>query len=484
MSEKSGKYDWYQTNCSMPIFLIVILLGVLVTTGFGCKWQSKEVKESMKPVELTYWRVWDNKDAFKEIIEDFKAIHPNISISYKKLRYEEYEDVLLNALAEDRGPDIFSIHNTWLRKYKDKISPLPETITLPHTVLKGTIKKETAVELKTTRSLNSKNLKNDFIDLVSKDAVIPEKIKNPETGKQEEVEKIYGLPLSIDTLVLFCNRDLLNNAGISRVPQNWQDFQENVKKLTKFDKEGNIISSGAAIGTSKNVDRFTDILSVLMMQNGAQITDEQNYATFHLMPKELKGLREIIPGAEALIFYTDFANPAKEVYTWNEEMPNSLDAFIQGQVAFFFGYSYHLPIIKARAPKLNFVTSEMPQITGNKEFNFANYWVETVSKKTEHPNEAWEFIQFMTSRPKEAEKYLKATKRPTALRELIATQLDDVDLDVFAEELLTAQSWYRGKNPGAMEKIFAEMIEQSLKGEEKLKKIVEITAGKVNQTMK
>ena len=80
---------------------------------------------------------------------------------------------------------------------------------------------------------------------------------------------------------------------------------------------------------------------------------------------------------------------------WNNFMPNSLESFMAGKTAFFFGYSYHIPIIKAQAPKLNFEITQVPQI-GN-PVNFANYWTETVSKKSKHVDEAWSFILFITT---------------------------------------------------------------------------------------
>jgi len=314
---------------------ILFLLIILLTGGFRCKVVSQKVRERMKPARLTYWRVWDNPDTMAGIINDYRRAHSYVTISYRKLRYEEYEQALLEAWAEDRGPDIFSIPVTWLEKYKKYILPLPEKITMPYEMMTGpSCKREKTVVLKTKKSLTIGDLRNNFVDTV---------YNNIREGNQ-----IYGLPLSVDTLVLYYNRDLLDNAQIPQPPRDWTEFKEDVQKLTFQDKEGNIVQAGAALGTANNIERSMDILSLLMMQNGTKMSKGRQ-AVFD---RPLESNPNYFPGEEALKFYTDFANPAKEVYSWNSRMPNSLDAFVEGKLAFFFGYSYHLPIIPA--PKVFF----------------------------------------------------------------------------------------------------------------------------------
>jgi len=116
------------------LFILSLLFIFLLTSGFGCKLVDQKTQEAMKPVTLNYWRVYDSQDAFDEIIANYKKLHPFITINYRKLRYSEYESELLNALAEDRGPDIFSLHNTWIKKYQNKIAPLPAAITMAYPV--------------------------------------------------------------------------------------------------------------------------------------------------------------------------------------------------------------------------------------------------------------------------------------------------------------------------------------------------------------
>jgi len=213
----------------IPIFLLSVLI---LTSGFGCSKNivSKETKKAMEPVTLSYWRVWDGPDAFDEIIASYKQLHPNVNINYRKLRYDEYEKELLNALAEDRGPDIFSIHNTWVKRYESKITPMPASITMAYPVVKGTIKKETITEVRTTKSITLKEIKNNFVDVVYDDVVM----KTMDEKEKKLNELVYGLPLSVDTLAMFYNKDLLNNAGIAQPALFWnKDFQQDVKKLTK-----------------------------------------------------------------------------------------------------------------------------------------------------------------------------------------------------------------------------------------------------------
>lgn len=449
----------------LAIFLIFVFI---LTSGFGCKLTSKETKVAMQPITLKYWRVFEGQDSFSEIIAAYQALHPFISIDYRKLRYEEYEDILIDAFAEDRGPDMFTIHNTWVNKYKNKLMVMPASITMAYPITKGAIKKEVIPELRTVRSMSLNEVKNNFADTVFDDVVIG--------------GDVYGLPLSIDTMALYYNRDLLNNSGIPSPPGYWnREFQQYVKRLTKLDVAGKIIQSGVALGGSDNIDRSVDILSLLIMQNGGQMSSN-NRIVFDAVPAIYKE-QEYNPGLEALRFYTDFSNPTKEVYSWNNDLNNSLELFISGNLAMMFGYSYHLPTIESRAPKLNFGIAPMPQIEGaSRAMNFANYWVEVVSRKSSYTDEAWDFIQFAT-RAENVKSFLAKNRKPSALRQLAIDQIVDEDVGVFAEQVLTSKSWYRGKDVMAAENIINEMIDTVGESDAKLEDIIKLGARKVQQTI-
>jgi multiple sugar transport system substrate-binding protein len=232
------------------------------------------------------------------------------------------------------------------------------------------------------------------------------------------------------------------------------------------------------MGTAYNVERSTDILSLLMLQDGAPMTDQNGYATFNQLPEGYN--RAGSPAIEALNFYTSFASPATQAYTWNNKMPDSLQSFENGQTAFFLGYAYQIPTIKTQAPKLNFGIASVPQISN--PVNFANYWVDTVSKKSQHQNEAWDFILFITANEANNKIYLSKAHVPAALRDLISSQADDIELSPFVNQNLTARSWYKGKNSQAAEQIFKDMINQNLAGATPTEDIINLAVSKINQT--
>lgn len=459
------------------ILALSLLLTFVLTSGFGCKTVSQDVQVKMRPITLNYWRVWDGPDNFAQIIAEYNKIHPNITINYRKLRYDEYERELVNALAEDRGPDIFSINATWVKRYANKISPMPAQITMAYPVVRGTLKKETFPELRTKKSLTLASLKSGFLDTVYNDVTV----EIYDQTLRANTRKIYALPLAIDTLGTFYNKDLLNNAGIVELSGYWnKQFQKDVKKLTKQSATGQILQAGVALGTGANIERASDILAALMLQNGTTVVDNQGKVLFRQYVRE----KDYNPGTDAIRFYTDFANPTKDVYSWNKTLPNSLEVFIQGKLAIMFGYSYDIPIIRARAPKLNFEVKPFPQIEGrNDPKNVVDYWVETVSKKSRNQSEAWDFIQFAAAQPEMAKLYLNSTKRVAAIKSLVKAQVSDEELGVFAQQILVANTWYHGNNFQIADKAFKDMLDAIADNPDKLDFEARIAEGKISASV-
>lgn len=232
------------------------------------------------------------------------------------------------------------------------------------------------------------------------------------------------------------------------------------------------------MGMASNVNNAADILTVLMMQNGTKMASG-GAATFNMPSAEEPGY---FPGEEALRFYTDFANPAKEVYSWNKNLPSAFDAFIQSKAAFYFGYASDIIKVRNAAPNLDFDLVKMPQIgTAMQEANIASYAVETVAKRTKYANEAWAFLKFATE-DQNVKSYLSRAKKPTAHRSLIKDQLEDFDLAPFANQVLVAQSWYRGRDWPSAEKQMKEMIDMVASGTETVKQAINFYIQRVNQT--
>ena len=108
----------------IKIKIILTILAVVFTAqacGLG-------PKDTGPKVELVWWKVFDDDRQVRSLIEAFEKANPNVSVRFVQKNIETFEDELIDALAAGQGPDIFSVHNDWLPKHRDKMTPAPATI--------------------------------------------------------------------------------------------------------------------------------------------------------------------------------------------------------------------------------------------------------------------------------------------------------------------------------------------------------------------
>ena len=102
---------------------------------------------------------------------------------------------------------------------------MPDAVNVTHMETQGTLRKESVLVATSESTMSMKTLKANFIPAIIDDVVMPY-VKD---AKTDPVDKIYALPMAMDTLALFYNQDMLNAAGIPQPPATWSDFQEAVK---------------------------------------------------------------------------------------------------------------------------------------------------------------------------------------------------------------------------------------------------------------
>lgn len=330
-------------------FLILVVVGFLIFNFIIPRFP----KNKNEKVTLTYWGLWEDKQVIQAIISDFERQNPNIKVDYVKQDIKQYKERLTTRIYNGSGPDIFRFHNTWLAVFTNILLPLPTE----------TIKKE--------------DFQKWFYPVVQKDLV-----KNG---------AIYGIPLGIDTLSLFVNTESFKAANLG-VPKTWDEFSKVARMLTVKDENGRIKNSGAALGTFDNITHAPDIISLLMLQNGA---DLKNFSSTS---------QNII---DALNFYTDFAKGENNV--WDEKLDPSILAFAKENLSMYFGYSWDVFTIKALNPNLNFAIYPVPHLPG-RSTTIASYWAQGISVKSKHQKEALVFIKFLSLKETEQKLFSEESK--------------------------------------------------------------------------
>lgn len=310
-------------------------------------------KKTVGKAELKYWGLWEDKSTIQPIIDDFNKKYPDIKVEYIKQDIKQYRDKLSTRINNDTGPDVFLFHNTWFPMFSDTLLPV------------------------STETISKEEFKKSFYPVAEKDLV--------RNGA------IYGIPMEIDTLSMYVNSEIFQQTG-TQVPNNWQDFEKVAKSLTVMDQSGKIKSSGAAFGAYDNIMHAPDIISMLFVQNQADLYNLSKNPSL---------------ASDALEFYTSFATGDQRV--WDRTLGNSMQVFAAGDAAMYFGYSWDYFAIKASNPNLKIEIHPVPKLKDNGT-TIASYWVAGVSSKSKFKTEAFEFLKFLTSKETQQKLYTLESK--------------------------------------------------------------------------
>jgi len=350
------------------IVLIVISLALLVVKVLIPTLKNN----NSAPVTLTYWGLWEDSSVLQGIISEFEAKNPKIKISYKKNDKTDYRSRLAGRLAKDpeteEVPDIFRIHSSWLPMFTDNVVPLPAA------------------------TVTALNLEQDFYNVYKNDL----KIGN----------SYYAVPLMYDGLALFYNKDLIQKGGVD-LPKSWWDLQTTAAKLTVKDEAGNIQIAGVAMGLTDNVDHWSDIVGLLLKQNGADLLKDNPDNDAKII--------------DVLSYYVNFRS---KYQTWDETLPPSTQLFAQGKLAFYLAPSWRVFNIQDLNPNLSFEITTVPQLptlqdisdsSANSTANLTNihwatYWAEAVNSQSKHQKEAWKFLEFLASKDSLEKMYTAASQ--------------------------------------------------------------------------
>jgi len=330
--ESSGKGVPKKVLTFLVIFVLLVLAGLAVFKFLLPRFQGT------KEVTLTYWGLWEPETIMKGIINEWEKENPNIKINYLQQSPKEYRERLQSALARNEGPDLFRFHITWVPMLKNELDPVPSEV------------------------MSAATFENTYYPVIK---------ENLRSGTS-----FIGLPLGIDTLALFYNEDIFQAAG-KVPPTSWDQLRQTAIDLTTYDESGRIQTAGVALGTTTNVEHWSDILGLMMLQNGVDLSAPTGQLA-----------------QDALTYYTIFN---KTDHVWDATLPSSTVAFATGKVAMFFGYSWDVFEIKNINPNLNFKVVAAPQLPDT-EIAWASFWAEGVAKRSDASEEAWQFLEFLSSK--------------------------------------------------------------------------------------
>ncbi len=297
------------------VFITAAVLGVLVFSGAIPLGNQSDTTGAQGTVIL--WGTVKNQ-IISPLLEDFNRANPTFVVKYVEKSADTFDNDLLESLAGGVGPDMFFISDDLVFKYNNKIYTIPYQ-SFPINTFKNTFVSAGEV------FLNSKG--------------------------------VLAFPLTVDPLMMYYNRSMLDANGIANPPIYWDEFANLVLLLTKKNDKGMITKSMVAMGQFSNVLHAKDILSTLFMQAGNSIIAEKNGSFASVLSQT--GKYDL---GSILKFYTDFTDPLKNVYSWNRSFSNSRDAFSAENLAFYFGYASELQSLVNKNPNQNFLVASMPQI--------------------------------------------------------------------------------------------------------------------------
>ena len=359
-------------------------------------------------------------EAFDSVLRKVRAADPGFNgVTYKYFPPEDFDTAFVNALADQTPPDLLFMSQERLIKHRARLQPLSyETFPL-------------------------RDFRSTYIDGAEVFAL---------------ADGLYGVPVAVDPLVLFWNRDIFARGGLIVAPKTWEEVvADTVPTLTVRDFSRNIQTAGIAMGEYRNIKNAFPIISLLAIQGGSALVTEAR-GTYQVGLNQLPGtVTAAQPFTNAAAFFTNFSNTGNTLYSWNRALRLDRDMFLSEDLAMYFGFASEGRDLAAKNPNLSFDIAEVPQgETASVRRTYGKFYAFTIPKAAINKNGAYA-VMLRMSAAEQAKQLSDELNFAPANRSLLIAGSNDVYGRIAYTSAPYARGWL---NPDAT--VFGDILMQML----------------------
>lgn len=299
--------------------------------------------------ELTYMMWGDPPElaVWQQIVEEFEAAHPDISVSVEVSDWSSYWDRLRVTTVGGNAPDIFAMDAPIYPDWQSRGSLLDLT---------------------------------PYLD--AEPAVLDGVYPGPLAAYQLE-KGTFGLPRDFQTIVLYYNKEMFDAAGVAHPTADWtlEDLRTAAKALT-LDRDNDGVTDQWGLSVEL-LDMEPMWGPVVYGYGGEPISEDRT-----------KTLLAEGPAVDAWTYLGGLALEDRSVMSAEDLESYGSDGFLAGVAAMTFSGHWVVPAYN----ELAFDWEVSPFPTGPaKQATLVNSAGIVISSATEHPDEAWEFVKFVIS---------------------------------------------------------------------------------------
>jgi len=217
---------------------------------------------------------------------------------------------------------------------------------------------------------------------------------------------IYGVPCYLGAGLFYYRRDLLDKYKFDP-PRSWTEMLSQGQAIVEGERDPTLHIFSAQF---KQYEGLVCNVLEFIWSHGGNVVD----------PESRSVLLDSTDSVEAVTFVREkIIGKAAPRGAVNYEEPESLELFIQGRAVFHRNWPYAWAV--ANDPEKSRVATKvgvgvLPAFEGHNPASTLGGWQFAISRWSQHPDAAWEFVKFMTSSHSQTRLALDGGLAPTRVR--------------------------------------------------------------------
>lgn len=293
---------------------------------------------------------------FNDLAREFEAMHPEIDVVIERVTggsWTDFEISVLNDYWNGTPPDVARINEGWLGRFIDAglLAPAPNDL---------------------AEYLDTQPVSDEMKDLLRRG------------------DTAYGVIHSATWQALYYNKDHFREVGLDpdHPPETLDELMEYARKLTVYDKNGNVVRAGLSLRKSGYAPGLAMKFFDYYFSEGGEIFDESRQHC--LLNSEA--------GVEAVQFYLDC------LYKYrvdSYDVVADTDGFVKGTVSMFYRDPWVIKYFHDNAPELHYGVANICR--GTRSSTNGGYYPFVVASGSREKDLAWEFIRLVMQPDRMAE---------------------------------------------------------------------------------